>query len=364
VISRTVEALGRSYKFLSQLLQTRSPRLVYAGGFLGYRNLGDEALFQAYKKLFEGRDLFHYPCPGGRVLSISSKLIRFADHAVLAGGTLINHRDSLGVAQECVSVFPKFFVFGTGVACPDFWSGANGWKNTLEQWKGILRECHYIGIRGPISANILRKAGIDNVDVIGDPILALASESLKNGGLYRPDSVGLNVGWDKLAQWGEPERIYTEFIKLVNLARKAGWEVKWFVLWPPDLAITRKLAIATNTEDEIYEVYTDVFKYLDQVRYLSTFVGTRLHSVALATCAYVPSIMLEYRPKCRDYMASIGLEDWTLRTDRFRADEVWDKLKSWNGQRRKLSELLFQKILPLKDKQREKADVLMEIART
>jgi polysaccharide pyruvyl transferase WcaK-like protein len=172
------------------------------------------------------------------------------------------------------------------------------------------------------------------------------------------------VGWDKLAQWGEPERIYTEFIKLGNLARKAGWEVKWFVLWPPDLAITRKLAIATNTENEIYEVYTDVFKYLDQVRSLSTYVGTRLHSVALATCDYVPSIMLEYRPKCRDYMASIGLEDWTLRTDQFRADEVWDKLKSWNGQRRKLSELLFKKILPLKDKQRKKAEVLMEIVRT
>ena len=59
---------------------------------------------------------------------------------------------------------------------------------------------------------------------------------------------------------------------------------------------------------------------------------------------YVPSLMLEYRPKCRDYMMSIGQEDKTIRTDQFKAEDVWDIVNTWNSKRQLLSEALYQSV--------------------
>jgi len=48
---------------------------------------------------------------------------------------------------------------------------------------------------------------------------------------------------------------------------------------------------------------------------VNAFVGIKLHSVILSMCAGVPSIMIEYAPKCRDFMASVDLEDFCLDVD-------------------------------------------------
>ena len=48
----------------------------------------------------------------------------------------------------------------------------------------------------------------------------------------------------------------------------------------------------------------------------------KLHSVVLASAVHVPSLMLEYQPKCADFQASIGRSDRTFRTDRLNADEL------------------------------------------
>ena len=91
---------------------------------------------------------------------------------------------------------------------------------------------------------------------------------------------------------------------------------------------------------------------------MSTFVGMKLHAVALATCAYVPSIMLEYQPKCRDYMQAIGQDTATIRTDCFKAEEVWEIIKNWISKRSILSNLLYNKISTLRQRQFQRADEL------
>jgi polysaccharide pyruvyl transferase WcaK-like protein len=93
---------------------------------------------------------------------------------------------------------------------------------------------------------------------------------------------------------------------------------------------------------------------------MSVFVGTRLHSVVLATCAFVPSVMLEYRPKCRDYMLSIGQEDYVIRTDKFRSEEVWERACELNSERNRFSEALYQSIKPLRERQLRKASELQK----
>jgi polysaccharide pyruvyl transferase WcaK-like protein len=57
---------------------------------------------------------------------------------------------------------------------------------------------------------------------------------------------------------------------------------------------------------------------------LDAFVGERLHSVVLASLTGVPVAMLDYQPKCADFMSSLDLTDCSLRTDQMATAEVVD----------------------------------------
>lgn len=357
MIRRTIEAFSKGSRYLWDVLNSKPLRLMYVSGDPKGLNLGDTVLFEAYKRLFNRASFVHYR--GGRVLLIPSRFMGISGYAILGGGTLIN-RWGLSAFRECMSIFPKLYVFGSGVAHPCFWTGKPGWQDTLDQWKPVLRSCDYVGVRGPLSAELLADIGIDNVEVIGDPVLVYAEEKFVDGKSYLPNSIGLNIGQSYGMVWGSEESICAEYVKLATIAKNSGWRVEWFVVWPKDLTITRKAANASGTTDHIHEIYKDHDAYFALVKPLSTFVGMKLHAVILATCAYVPSLMLEYRPKCRDYMMSIKQENCNIRTDRFKAEEVWDIVNAWNSKHQLLSKALYQSIKPLRDKQYTKAKALME----
>jgi polysaccharide pyruvyl transferase WcaK-like protein len=41
-------------------------------------------------------------------------------------------------------------------------------------------------------------------------------------------------------------------------------------------------------------------------------ISVRLHAAVLASCAGVPSVLLAYRSKCRDFMSSMELESFAV----------------------------------------------------
>lgn len=359
ILNRVIEACRKISRLSFEVASTNPPRMVYIGGWKGHDNLGDEALFLAYKKLFPDYSFINYP--KGRALAMLCKVLNPARVAVLAGGTLINRGEGyLAAMRECSDIFPKLVVFGTGVANPAFWSRYPEWKDTLKEWKPILERCVYVGVRGPISAEILKNIGV-TAEVIGDPVISFCDGETALKEKVMPESVGFNIGHSFGKVWGDEETIQKEFTILAKLAKKAGWKVRWFIVWPQDREITLQTARDSGTEAEVYEIYRETELYLRLVRPLSVFVGMKLHAVVLATCAYVPSVMLEYRPKCRDYMRSIEQEAFTVRTDCFTAEYVWDLISSLNVDRTRLSHILSEKIKFLRDKQISKASDLMKI---
>jgi len=341
--------------FIRQSFTARAPRMAYIGGFFGHDNLGDEALYDAAELLFDGCSMLKFPRKPW--LAGIAKVLPRIDCAILGGGTLINRIESWReLAGRCFDIFELSCVFGTGVAHPSFWSSQDGWKDSLAEWKSILAGCSYVGVRGPLSAELLADAGLDEVEVVGDPSLTFAKNESPDSS-YVPDSIGLNIGQAAGHMWGSEDRVVEESAKLATLARE--WQVTWFVVYPPDVPVTEKAAELSGTAGDIRRVYHDVNEYMELVKPLSTFVGMKLHATALATCAYVPSVMLEYRPKCRDYMKSIGQDEVTLRTDRFRAQEVWEIVSAWNSQRQKASKALYDAVRQLSETQESKAKALM-----
>jgi polysaccharide pyruvyl transferase WcaK-like protein len=178
---------------------------------------------------------------------------------------------------------------------------------------------------------LLDGAGIKGVEVVGDPVLAFA---LKDINPYpSPNSVGLNIGTSDGKVWGDETRIREEITSFARHAKKAGWRVEWFVVWPKDLEMTIAAAQASGCTDHIHVICEDHEHFIRETRRLTAFIGMKLHATVLATCALTPSIMLEYRPKCRDYMESIGQGHLTFRTSDFRAGELWEIVEGWSRHR-------------------------------
>ena len=345
----------RWLKFLAQSATLR-PRVIYVGGFHGRRNLGDDALFAAAKRIFGHCSLVEFS--GTPTVRPLQWLYPATQPAILAGGTLINRDPGwLAVAQAYARVGTGLCIFGTGVASRDFWTGRTGWTDRLAEWLPILRACTYVGVRGPLSAQALIAEGID-AHVLGDPALALADAVMDRSAVASPPALGLNIATQG-DMWGDKTATLMRVAALARTARANGWTVHWFVLHPADLEPTRALATQTGTAGYIHETYTDYRHYMNRVRPLTAFVGMKLHAVVLAICAYVPSIMLEYRPKCRDFMLSIGQEDVSVRADRIDPAHLWRTLNSWREAGPAKSEALFGVVQSMRRRQLDQARQLV-----
>ena len=86
-----------------------------------------------------------------------------------------------------------------------------------------------------------------------------------------------------------------------------GWEITFLPVWEDDLPYIEEAARRINKQVKIFRKYRSVPDTLRFMESRDVFIGEKLHSVALACCAYTPSIMLEYQPKCRDFMTSLDL---------------------------------------------------------
>lgn len=323
----------------------RRPKVAYVGGWIGKHNLGDEALFDAFRYLFPKLSFLHFD--GGRISTRLAKYNSFFRSGFMGGGTLIGGKTNiLTVANKFLGNIPDLVVFGTGVETASFWPG----EVTLHDWIPLLQRCRFIGVRGPTSAELLADCGMEQVEIVGDPVLAFAAGEINPAPI--PNSIGLNIGTSDGRLWGDEERVCDEASRLALIAKKAGWIVEWFVVWPKDLEITYRAAQRSDTVSKIHLVFDDYRVFIKKVRPLSAFVGMKLHSTVLATCALTPSIMLEYRPKCRDYMRSIGQEASTFRTDTFIAEEIWEIARFWNLHHDEIANNLLDGIRLLQKKQR------------
>jgi len=343
--ARSISAIKKTARLVTAVVRSNQPQLAYVGGWLGKQNLGDEALWYAYEKLFAPRQLLSFD---GGFTSEKIIALRSLHGGMMGGGTLIGHKpNSLRLARQFQEGGKPLIIFGTGVEEPRFWPDAV----PLSEWKPVLDKCPFVGVRGPISARMLQAAGIERVQIVGDPVLAYAQTAINENSA--PNTVGLNIGISDGRLWGDEKTVAVNVSSLARKARLAGWTVHWFVVWPKDLAMTQEAARESGTDAHIHTVYTDPLLFMSKVRELSTFVGMKLHATVLATCVNTPAIMLEYRPKCRDYMESIEQGDSTIRTDKISPDAIWETINTWNNQRHRVASDLASCMVRARSRQQE-----------
>ena len=310
-------------------LRSGRPRAVYVG-FLGYDNLGDEALFRAHQQLFAGIHLTPYR--KSRLLGLLHHVARRPayDFGILGGGTLIGqHHRWLDAVQRLQKLGVPMVCLGTGVASPAFWelehrdvAYLGHVPDEISEWVKALEQFVYVGVRGPESRRQLAAWGFDDADIGGDPALSLGPVSVPGGRPENRGVVGINVtGVRGDPMWGDPKAYLEEMSRFVSLLCESGHRVRLVPTAKSDLSSTYAVVGGSrHSECEVIRAFGNHAEYGRAVSECDVFVGQRLHSTVIACIQGVPSLMIEYRPKCRDFMASLGLEKYTVRTDEFTAE--------------------------------------------
>ena len=340
-----------------ELLIPRRNRIAYLG-WLGYNNLGDEILFEAHKKLFGEYCLQERP-PSKFLDKIEARLniIQF-NSIFLGGGTLIYKSNTY---LELLNFYRykkglKLFCIGTGVLNSCFWEKQEKitWmdKSSIDKssgWNEILKRFSKIGVRGPISQGILKTAGIKNVEVVGDTALALAKDDYKKKS--RNNIIGINLGISNGIMWGCEQEFINKIEKLIKRLIKEDYKVILLPVWDKDMPINKKIFNKINHPNLLLKDYINNFqKYYSTVENCDIFIGEKLHSVIISTMTRTPSIMLEYRPKCIDFMSSMELEKYNLRTDSFELNVVLNMINELYVNTDLLQKQIDQKIKYYKNK--------------
>jgi hypothetical protein len=329
-------------------------------------NLGDRSVYWAVHETFPGV-ILSYPKNYGGLFG--SAIRRFEQRqkrlgSMLGGGTIIGappwSRGMADAFEESMAHTGRGFAFGTGVQELTFPPDHEAFvadPSTYNKWARLLKQCEYVSVRGPRSQMALAELGISS-EVIGDPACAL----VRPEGFWRPRPgyLGLNTGNGGGSMWGDRDTFNETMGRFVADVGREGWKVEFFALMDDDIEMIHRVARFAGIADPVIHCeYVNPEMFMAKVSKMEAFIGLKLHSVILAMCAHVPSIMLEYRPKGLDFMASLGLEHFNVRTSDVEPSALQTLLHELVGQGKTWSETIRTRLDHLKRIQETRAQELI-----
>lgn len=289
-------------------------------GWLGHRNLGDEAMFEAAKRLFDGHPLVNYS--GARKEKVLSAVglsgNRYFSRVILGGGTLINSGYSATVRTALESGL-DLMTLGTG-------AGSNGFSNDrvvdIREWAPLLKRFKRVGVRGPRSLRALEQLGVGTAEVVGDLALALTEEKPRE--IAADAYYALNAAVPGADAPDFPTQFVLDELRLtVKRLAQIGLRPIPVAFCAQDVAPTKYVA-GNFGESSIPVVarHDEFFNLVGPCRFL---VGVRLHSAVLSSCVGVPSLLVAYRDKGADFMESISMQNWLVDPYTAKCGELSDK---------------------------------------
>ncbi len=291
-------------------------------GWVGHNNLGDEAMIYSFKKLFSNYKIFPYSTIKNFPRLEDKLRPRKLQAVALGGGTLINSPGSFDTFNKAFDNYPDSikFALGSGVKNPLFWNNVEGWQNNIANWIKLLEQCEYVSVRGPLSKKILADGGFERVEIIGDLALSLSGDRIIRK--QKKKLLAINFGSGSGRIWGNEENLFDQIVELINQLIKEEWNITLFPVWEKDLKVITQVAQRINKPIKIFNGYKSISKTLKFLSGCDVLIGMKLHAVILAHCAYTPAIMLEYRPKCLDYMLSMDMEEFNIKTNHVEMNNV------------------------------------------
>ena len=316
-VARTYLARKRGRQAHSPSESSNSPAKATGGspqvsaryvGWTGKYNLGDEVMLGALRQLMPWADI--------RTEGEAGKLL------LLGGGTLINRFTYLKWLMHRDTPRAERAVIGTGVASPEYW----GLREEPKRWIDWLQTCVYVGVRGPHSYDVLREWGFKGeMEVCGDSALLIERPPHAE---KVPGRIVAAPAWTKGELWGgSDESVVGALSSATSLWLEEGREVAWLSSSPDDDG--QVLKIMERVEHGVLpfvQGYSDHQAALHLIASADVVVGERLHACILAAAVGTPFVPIEYRPKLRDFAASVDAEHLVIRTDQISGQELNERM--------------------------------------
>lgn len=316
-------------------------KLLYIG-WLGKNNIGDELMWDIFIDMCDryGVSQKYEIIPNSKDSNLNN-LVNY-DAVVLGGGSLLlpGYIEWLYTAYKAGA---KIFIWGSGYdwAEKDYIQSLMN-ENTpaylfpddteimLEE---LIPNCEFVGVRGPLTYNLLKKSFLNPDDFIqsGDPGFALKEQPLES---YMPITtinsneriIGINWGSSFNNIYGRnEEHVSDELARVCNYLIDNGYTLYLYIMWDKDL----------NTFLEFYKkikpsknviIDTNVYsggQLLSVLKKCYFTINFKLHGNITSATANTPFICLGYRFKCFDMAKSLGCDNLIVSTD---AKDIYSEL--------------------------------------
>ena len=296
-------------------------------GWSGRSNLGDDVLFEVIADALPEVRFAQLPMSAGELArsGVSGAKSRKDRPLILGGGTAVGRKNwRAALKAATISCGAEHHLVGVGVEDPRF-QGLHSFSSggELQRWRSTLKRFDRVTVRGPNSAALLADIGVEAA-VVGDPALLLRNAVESPGAAGRCGALGISLGYgDDL--WGHDHARVVDAMAEVAVKRvRDGQEVVFIVVNPDDEKFAKAVAAALPKGSFRFERPQTSAAFLATAAECALVVAERLHAGILAVSAEVPTVMLEYQPKVRDFMDSIDAGDLCVRVDRLSSGGVLD----------------------------------------
>lgn len=323
-------------------------------GWAGHGNAGDEWIFEAIQGLLAPHRLLNteWGIPPQMRLYSAAHFRRAHPYRarILGGGTLFPYQGYLDrLLSPEISDLP-LFVFGLGCLDDSFWGKRLPVDFSPElkgRWADALSRAKFVGVRDSFSGAAIDAQTAGRAEVIGDPALALGDarwRAVRHGpGAGRNLRIGLNLGSHD-PTWASPGELRRSLAGFVRWCNSKRFDVTFISLSARDTVEGRALCAELRPNSlAIWDRHDERDMTLGKLLEQDMIVGTRLHSVVLASAFGVPCISLAYNPKCLHFMESFGRQSWAIRTDRVSEGVIEERTESLLSQFAAQSDLIWAK---------------------
>ncbi|WP_318618234.1 polysaccharide pyruvyl transferase family protein [Sporosarcina sp. YIM B06819] len=201
--------------------------------------------------------------------------------------------------------------------------GAGPLLSGLGKWfiRYMCKHAESVSVRDPESADLLQAIGVkEQVQIIGDPAFSLRKVVEDKAAV--PTKIGITaVPYYNAGYWPEGNTaIYNDYVEgmaknLDNLATQHDVELTFFATkFPQDADVTKDIVKKMTHQDKITIIDDNLLpdRILDITAQQDVIIGTRLHSLILATCTETPIMAISYHHKVNDFMKLANLEKYAF----------------------------------------------------
>lgn len=205
--------------------------------------------------------------------------------------------------------------------------------DTISGKISIRLMCRYaanISVRDPQSKQLLQRIGVKKpIDIIGDPAFTLKVDRKEYAD--KPLNIGVSaVPYYNANYWPEGdvakyESYITSMAKNLDhvIANQQATITFFATKFPQDVTVTKDIQKKMQYKEQTRIIDENLVpeRLLEVTGSLDIVIGTRLHSLILATNSETPIIAVSYHTKVQDFMSFVGASDRCLQMQDLQEDE-------------------------------------------